>query len=240
VWCKQLTKEVELEQLDSSLQGGEVDCLEVQCHYLQEQCEFLHNQLQESMHHTPMSEDDDVNMRSGTLAGDSLDQSKQTLVSFNKSVEDAPWNQPRMHHPEESTGELSPVHLSLEAVMCITAAHDDTNIPQEHKFQVAQCQSYMTGEHPLKSKCNRCCMAALIKVNGLEAYTLMDSGSTTISVTHDFACMAELDVMQLENPVALQLRMVGSCSMINFSTKTHIKLGPVIKNDVYLDVVNIN
>jgi hypothetical protein len=83
-------------------------------------------------------------------------------------------------------------------------------------------------------------MAALVKVNGLEAYMLMDSGSTTISVTHDFTHVAELEVMQLENPVALQLGMVESCSMINFGMKTCIKLGPIIKNDVYLDVININ
>ena len=84
------------------------------------------------------------------------------------------------------------------------------------------------------------CMAALVKVNGLEAYALLDTGSMTVSVTHDFARVAWLDVIQLENPVQLQLGTVGSCSMINFGTKTRLELGPVCKDDAYLDVVNID
>jgi predicted aspartyl protease len=83
-------------------------------------------------------------------------------------------------------------------------------------------------------------MAVLIKINGLEAYALLDSGSTTISVTHDFARVAKLSVLQLENPVALQLGTVGSRSMINYGTKAQIELGPIKENDAYLDVVNID
>jgi hypothetical protein len=52
--------------------------------------------------------------------------------------------------------------------------------------------------------------------------------------------MAKLDVMQLENPVTLQRGMVGSCSVINFGAKAHVKLGLVIEDDIYLDVVNID
>jgi hypothetical protein len=83
-------------------------------------------------------------------------------------------------------------------------------------------------------------MAALVKVNGLEAYALLDSGSTTVSVTHDFARVAKLEIMQLENPVALQLGTVGSRSMINFGAKTRVEIGPVNESDAYLDVVNID
>ena len=83
-------------------------------------------------------------------------------------------------------------------------------------------------------------MVALIKINGLEAYALLDSGSTTVSVMHDFARVAKLEVMQLENPVPLQLGMVGSCSMINFGTKTRLELGPINEHDAYLDIVNID
>jgi hypothetical protein len=83
-------------------------------------------------------------------------------------------------------------------------------------------------------------MAALVKVNGLEAYTLLDTGSTTVSVTHDFARVAKLDVMQLENPVTLQLGTVGSRSMINFGARTRIEIGPIAEDDAYVDVVNID
>ena len=83
-------------------------------------------------------------------------------------------------------------------------------------------------------------MAALVKVNGLEAYVLLDSGSTTMSITHDFARVAKLKVTQLENPVPLQLGMIGSRSMINFGTRAHLELSTITENDAYLDVVNID
>jgi Aspartyl protease len=83
-------------------------------------------------------------------------------------------------------------------------------------------------------------MAALVKVNGLEAYTLLDSGSMTILVTHDFTQVAKINVRQLENPVTLQLGTVGSHSMINFGAETRIEFGPIVEDDVYVDVVNID
>ena len=83
-------------------------------------------------------------------------------------------------------------------------------------------------------------MAALVKVNGLEAYVLLDSGSTTMSITHDFARVAKLKVTQLENPVPLQLGMIGSRSMINFGTRAHLELSTITENNTYLDVVNID
>jgi predicted aspartyl protease len=46
-------------------------------------------------------------------------------------------------------------------------------------------------------------MAVLIKVNGLEAYTLLDTGSTTVSITHNFTQVGKLKVIQLENLVPL-------------------------------------
>ena len=83
-------------------------------------------------------------------------------------------------------------------------------------------------------------MVVLVKINGLEAYALLDPDSTTVLVMHDFVHMAKLEVMQLENPVPLQLGMVGSCSMINFGTKTRLELGPINDHDTYLDAINID
>jgi len=83
-------------------------------------------------------------------------------------------------------------------------------------------------------------MAALVKVNSLEAYALLDSGSMTVLVMHDFAHVANLNVMQLENPVALQLGTVGSRSMINFGARTSVNMGPIHEDDAYIDVVNID
>ncbi|KAH9964921.1 hypothetical protein BC827DRAFT_1126951 [Russula dissimulans] len=53
-------------------------------------------------------------------------------------------------------------------------------------------------------------MVVHVKVNSLDTYALLNSGCTTVSVTHDFAHVAKLKVTQLENPVTLQLGTVGS------------------------------
>ena len=98
----------------------------------------------------------------------------------------------------------------------------------------------ITVEHPPKTDSDHQCMAALVKVNGLEAYALLDSGSTTMSITNDFARVAKLSVLQLENPVTLQLGTIGSRSMINYGTKAQIELGPIKEDDAYLDIVNID
>jgi hypothetical protein len=83
-------------------------------------------------------------------------------------------------------------------------------------------------------------MAVHVKVNGLDVYALLDSGCTMVSVTHDFARVAKLRVMQLENPVTLQLGTVGSRSMINFGAVSRLELGTINDDNAYMDVVNID
>ena len=46
--------------------------------------------------------------------------------------------------------------------------------------------------------------------------------------------------MQLENPVPLQLEIVSSYLMINFSSQACLELGTITGNDAYLDVINID
>jgi hypothetical protein len=56
----------------------------------------------------------------------------------------------------------------------------------EREFQAVQRHNCVPGECPCTSGSDRCCMAALVKINSLEAYTLLDTGSMTILITHDF------------------------------------------------------
>jgi hypothetical protein len=46
--------------------------------------------------------------------------------------------------------------------------------------------------------------------------------------------------MQLENLVTLQLRTVGSWSMINFGAVSHLELSTIKDENAYMDVVNID
>ncbi len=78
-----------------------------------------------------------------------------------------------------------------------------------------------------------------LKVNGLEAVTLWDSGSTSTAMSPPFADISKALVFRLTNPVTLQLGTVGSRSRINFGTNSDIEssgyTGPT-----YFDVVNVD
>ena len=185
------------------------------------------------------SNDEDVQMRSSTSDKETLDRNNRSGGLLIESMGATSWNDPtRLTRPND--GSTFPVHLSTEAIICIAGMHDDVNLSCESEFHLAQCHDCVTGEHPQTSGLDCCYMAALVKVNGLEAYALLDTGSTTVLVMHDFTQVAKLKVMQLENLVPLQLGMVGSHSMINFRAWTQLELGLARGDDAYLDVVNID
>ena len=237
---KELMEALEHERLDTSLREGEVDFLEEECKYLKMKCTELKDQLMNNQQNIISSpKDEDIEMRSENPDTDTPMWDGKT--SLKEGVGIAPRKSPaRMFRPENFSGDSSHQRLSDDAVARLAAVRDDAITPREREFRAAQRRNFEVGERPRTFGSDRRCMAALIKVNGLQAYALLDSGSTTVSVTHDFARVAKLDIMQLENPVPLQLGTVGSRSMINFGTKTRLELGPVLEHDAYLDVVNID
>src|ERR1700742_2549188 len=83
------------------------------------------------------------------------------------------------------------------------------------------------------------CLAAYVKINGVKAYTLFDSGSTTDSISPDFTRVAQIPVKTLEDPVTLQLGCVGSRSKINYGTEVDLEFASVT-NSTYLDVANLD
>ncbi|KAF8234900.1 hypothetical protein L208DRAFT_1053679, partial [Tricholoma matsutake] len=78
-----------------------------------------------------------------------------------------------------------------------------------------------------------------MKIHGLEANVLLDSGCTVDLVSPEFIVSANLKVHELEDPVPLQLGMVGSWSKINFGLFGEFKLGTIRANH-YFDVINLN
>jgi gag-polyprotein putative aspartyl protease/Zinc knuckle len=239
---KELLEALDHERLDNSLREGEIDFLQDECRYLQMRCTELTEQLTNNQQNIlSPSKDEDVQMRAKTPDVETSTRSGRVESSFTPSVGVTPRANPtRLSRPENFPGDSSLQYLSDDAVARLAAARDDTITPREREFRAAQCRNFEFGERPRTFGSDRRCMAALVKINGLEAYALLDSGSTTVSVTHDFARVAKLEVMQLENPVPLQLGTVGSRSMINFGTKTRLELGPINEHDAYLDVVNID
>ncbi|KAF8228990.1 hypothetical protein L208DRAFT_1145161, partial [Tricholoma matsutake] len=78
-----------------------------------------------------------------------------------------------------------------------------------------------------------------MKIHGLEANVLLDLGCMVDSVSPEFTISANLKVHELEEPVPLQLGMVGSQSKINFGLFAEFKLGTVRANH-YFNVINLN
>ena len=96
-----------------------------------------------------------------------------------------------------------------------------------------------SGRRPLLPKHDQACLTAYININGLKALVLFDSGSTTDSLSPDFAAVAKAPKFELENPAVLQLGCVGSRSRINYGTKVPVVIGQ-FTNDVYFDIVNLD
>ena len=209
--CKELQQELECSQLESSLRGGEANLWLSQYKFIEEQYTELKAQSMCKRIQSSLPKDEDVEMHSGSSGDGSSDQIRRAASS--------PGSEPIAH---------------------CAAARDQDDAKQEREFRSAHNYRAPLGLRPRPSSRDRHCMAVHVKINGLDAYALLDSGCTTVSVTHDFARVANLKVTQLENPVTLQLGTVGSRSMINFGTRTRIELGPIKEDDAYLDVVNLD
>ncbi|KXN91841.1 hypothetical protein AN958_11660 [Leucoagaricus sp. SymC.cos] len=83
------------------------------------------------------------------------------------------------------------------------------------------------------------CLTTLIDINGIGAWTLWDSESTTTGITLSFTHVAGIKVHDLMDPHMLQLGTVGSCSTINFGANIETKIGDApIKT--YVDIGNFD
>ena len=83
------------------------------------------------------------------------------------------------------------------------------------------------------------CMTFMVRVNGLDALVLLDTGSTLNAISPDFARISSAAAFELSNPLALQLGCVGSRSKANFGVETRLTIGQQ-EVPLYFDVVNID
>ncbi|TFK78849.1 hypothetical protein K466DRAFT_506635 [Polyporus arcularius HHB13444] len=95
------------------------------------------------------------------------------------------------------------------------------------------------GRRPLIPRIEDTGLTMFMTVNGLEAIVLFDSGSTSDSISPEFAKVTGCRTFELENPTQLQLGCSGSKSTISHGAQVPIKVGDTAV-DVYLDVVNLD
>ena len=96
------------------------------------------------------------------------------------------------------------------------------------------------GPQPDREPAKQSTLIAEIEVNGHKALTLFDSGSTINAVCPEFARVAQLPRIDLNQPVLLQLGCKGSRSKIQFGTTTTLKYESFVVPNQYLDIVNID
>lgn len=82
-------------------------------------------------------------------------------------------------------------------------------------------------------------LVARMKLNGLVAIVLLDTGSTPDAISPDFARVANLKVFALNDPIALQLGCRGSQSKISYGTNCPVEYEGIDQRH-YFDVVNVD
>ena len=93
---------------------------------------------------------------------------------------------------------------------------------------------------PRCSKAYESCLATYVEINGMEAFTLFDSGSSADAISPDFAQVSNTRIHTLDKPVPLQLGTVGSRALINYGVRTSVELTSRKEEKYYLNVVNID
>ncbi|KAG6858925.1 hypothetical protein C0995_012867 [Termitomyces sp. Mi166 len=67
------------------------------------------------------------------------------------------------------------------------------------------------------------CLVTYVEVNGYPAWTLWDSGSTTMGITPQFAHVNAIRIHELSEHLMLQLGTVGSRTMVQFGMEVEIR-----------------
>ncbi|KAG6870197.1 hypothetical protein C0992_000771, partial [Termitomyces sp. T32_za158] len=83
------------------------------------------------------------------------------------------------------------------------------------------------------------CLVTYVEVNGHPAWTLWDSGSTTMGITPQFTHVNAIRVHELAEPLMLQLGTVGSRAVVQFGVEVKVKMsGQPMKE--YVDIANFD
>src|SRR6266705_733153 len=104
------------------------------------------------------------------------------------------------------------------------------------KLRISKDAGKYPANRPLSTK--RMLMAH-IKIAGIKAYMLFDSRAKTDAISPDFVCAVHIPILQLENPVVLQMGMKGTRSQILFRTNVDVEINDHIQKH-YFDVINID
>ena len=96
-----------------------------------------------------------------------------------------------------------------------------------------------SGKQPSRDSRLQRCIEVLVPVNGLKARVLLDGGSNTNMVSPEFATVARIPAVELQEQMTLQLAVTGSRSKINYGAWASVEFGP-ISPSTYFDIASID
>ena len=110
--------------------------------------------------------------------------------------------------------------------------------PRPSSHQVRQALDYILPQ-PKRERALQRTIRVFIRIGGIEANVLLDSCSTTDMISPEFAQVAGLAKIELEERMGLRLAVKGSSSKLNYGTWADVECGP-IKERRYFDIVNLD
>src|SRR6266571_2848338 len=114
------------------------------------------------------------------------------------------------------------------------------NETQTPLFDVKLHISKDAGKYPVNRPLStKRTLMAHVKIAGIKAYMLFDSGAETDAISLDFIQAVHIPILQLENPVLLQMGTKGTHSQIIYGMNVDVEINGHVQTH-YFDVVNIN
>ncbi|KAG6858981.1 hypothetical protein C0995_012464, partial [Termitomyces sp. Mi166 len=162
---------------------------------------------------------------------------------------------PEVEEPE-GDDDAESVHIDGDKYVTVDVynnkyyAHDDK---EEHLFALTEHQ----GDKRVHMRCvtlqkaadklqrpqytpqEKECLVTYVEVNGHPAWTLWDSGSTTMGIMPQFVHVNAICIHELSEPLMLQLGTVGSRTMVQFSMEVKIRALEHLTKE-YVDIANFN
>jgi len=100
--------------------------------------------------------------------------------------------------------------------------------------------SRQAGEYPANRSADvRRTLTAEINIAGIDAFVLFDSGAETDAVSPDFVRACNIPLLELPNPMVLQMGTKGSRSCVYYGSNIDVCIHGISKSH-YFDVVNID
>src|SRR6266704_6482192 len=107
-------------------------------------------------------------------------------------------------------------------------------------FDMKLHMSRNAGKHPAnRTPSAKRTLTAHVKIAGVKAYMLFDSRAETDAISPDYIWAVHIPILQLENPVLLQMGTKGTRSQIIYGMNVDIEINGHVQTH-YFNVVNID